>query len=64
MNAPCYKCNKRILNCHSNCNEYHLYKVKLDEIHKQQDIDKNYIDYKMNAIRNFNKKNNKYKRSI
>lgn len=31
---PCYKCEKRKLNCHSTCNAYKDYKVEVDKSRK------------------------------
>ena len=30
-NTPCYQCGKRNATCHSDCNEYSLYKLEMAE---------------------------------
>lgn len=32
--SPCYKCERRSINCHSNCDEYIDFRVDMDEYNK------------------------------
>jgi hypothetical protein len=31
---PCFECKKRCIGCHSDCNEYRLYRAELNERNK------------------------------
>ena len=54
--SPCYGCADRHLGCHSSCEKYEKFRERLDEIHKERDMETalNYLDTrrKLDAQRN------------
>lgn len=37
INAPCYKCEERHINCHSECDKYKVYKEDVKRFHENVD---------------------------
>lgn len=48
---PCMKCTNRYLNCHSECEGYKLYKIKLQDIKKAKSKDDEFIDTRVKIKR-------------
>ena len=55
VNSPCHCCTERQLHCHSKCGKYLNYKQALEAVkecvRKQKDIEVEYTDYVLKAMR-------------
>ena len=52
--GPCWECENRKLNCHSNCREYEIYKFKMDYYNrrnnKRKKINQDYAGFKQDGV--------------
>ena len=61
--SPCYGCEKRYSNCHSNCEEYKAYRAVIDAtaktVHEKRTEEWLVTDVKMSTISKIKKRNMK-----
>ena len=62
--APCYQCDKRTSECHSNCEDYRYYYKKHEEekleYHRQKERQNAYVQSANQLMPKLNSKSNNY----